>query len=179
MADIVLKNALGQAVSYFGVEGIGLYDAQGAQQVFVPQGSSAVDKLRALIDGSVTAIGTGDLAGVTKLRWHAFESCVSLEQAVIVEGIKSIPGYCFSGCVGLKTADIPSTITSIGDHAFAYTDLRTLTCRAATPPTMHADALYGYGSGLTAIYVPSASVASYKAASGWSDYASIIQAIPT
>jgi hypothetical protein len=68
-------------------------------------------------------------------------------------------------------------VTSIGDGAFrACSNLTTLTVQATTPPTLGSSALSGTNTNLV-IKVPSASVNTYKAASGWSDYASKIQAI--
>ena len=75
----------------------------------------------------------------------------------------------------LSLVDLCADTTSIGWHAF-YTSAGSLTvvCRATTPPTLNASA---FGSSLTAIQVPSASVSAYKAAANWSNYASIITAI--
>ena len=57
------------------------------------------------------------------------------------------------------------------------TALETLTILAAVPPSLDSTALGGTTS-LTDIYVPSDSVNAYKAADGWSNYASKITAIP-
>ena len=90
----------------------------------------------------------------------------------------SIGDSMFSKCTKLTTLVIPSNISSIGSSAFRdCIGLRSITVHSTTPPTL--------GSGVfdntnnCPIYVPSNSVDAYKAASGWSDYASRIQAIPT
>jgi hypothetical protein len=67
-------------------------------------------------------------------------------------------------------------VTSIGAGAFyACTGLTNITVEAITPPTLDIDA-FGNTNGCP-IYVPSASVDTYKAAGGWSTYADRIQAI--
>lgn len=77
----------------------------------------------------------------------------------------------------IRDFEIPSTVTSISSQAFRNcTRLNTITSYALTPPTFGNNALQG--TQLSAIYVDANSVDLYKAASGWSNYANIIQAIP-
>lgn len=91
----------------------------------------------------------------------------------------SIGSSMFSKCTKLRTLVIPSNISSIGSYAFYQcSGLTSITVESVTPPT-----LGGYGvfddTNNCPIYVPSGSVDAYKAASGWSSYASRIKAIPT
>lgn len=95
----------------------------------------------------------------------------------VKNGVTVIPAmFCEENKV-VTTATIPSSVTTIGGRFFrgaAY--LTTLICEATTPPTL--DTSYTLqGTSLTAIKVPSASVDAYKAASGWSTWASLITAI--
>ncbi|MDR0973790.1 MAG: leucine-rich repeat domain-containing protein [Prevotellaceae bacterium] len=73
----------------------------------------------------------------------------------------------------LDLCDLPSTMTTVGsaNGLFASGGFKVLICRATTPPS---PGTLGWGSKQT-IYVPDASVDAYKAASGWSSYASIIK----
>ena len=74
---------------------------------------------------------------------------------------------------------IPSTVTQIGNQAFRYcSKLTSLTVQRTTPPTLGTNALQSTSANLV-IYVPAEAVDTYKAASGWSTYASQIEAIPT
>lgn len=76
----------------------------------------------------------------------------------------------------LTEITIPASVTSIGDYAFTQKEsMMTITCLAATPPTLGNNAFTVDSS--TTIKVPAASVAAYKAADGWKDWASIITAI--
>ena len=89
-----------------------------------------------------------------------------------------IGGNMFDNCTKLTTLVIPSNISSIGGYAFyKCSGLTSITVESATPPTLGKGA-FDNDYKLT-IYVPSGSVDAYKAASGWSNYASRIQAIPT
>lgn len=95
----------------------------------------------------------------------------------IKSGVTIIPGqFCEDNKV-VTTATIPSSVTTIGNRFFrnaAY--LTTLVCEATTPPTIDTTLAF-QGTSLVAIKVPSASVDTYKAASGWSTWADKIVAI--
>ena len=72
---------------------------------------------------------------------------------------------------------IPASVTSIGDYAFVGDNANqmTLTVLPTTPPTLGRNA-FALATG-SVIKVPAASVAAYKAADGWKDYASYIVAM--
>ena len=96
----------------------------------------------------------------------------------IPEGVVEIVENGFRGSSILKEVSLPSSITAISNSAF-YNDssIQKITILATTPPTGVTSNTFLNTTG--PIYVPSASVNAYKAASGWSSYASRIQAIPT
>jgi hypothetical protein len=108
----------------------------------------------------------------------AFRSIRSMISVTIPNTVTSIDNNAFNGCDGLTTVIMPSTITSIGDRAFNGCDgLTSVTIKATTPPTLGQSAFNNTNN--CPIYVPAASVDTYKAANGWSTYASRIQAIST
>jgi hypothetical protein len=133
-------------------------------------GSYAFSNCRSLtsvtIPNSVTSIGES-----------AFDSCTSLTSCTIGSGVTSIGDWAFYGCSGLTSIDIPDSVTIIGIEAFrdCYA-LTSITVNAVTPPTLDPNGFVGTND--CPIYVPSGSVDTYKAASGWSRYANRIQAIP-
>lgn len=79
-----------------------------------------------------------------------------------------------SGIAGER--EIPSTVTEIGEHCFSYAGITTVICKPTTPPALGSGAFSSDISGFT-IKVPAASVAAYKAADGWKDYANYIVAM--
>lgn len=113
----------------------------------------------------------------------AFLGCTNLKRLNSnVDGVINIPNVnylrvmIFYGCTSITTVNIPSGITSIGQGCFSNcSGLTTVKVEATTPPTLGASVFDG--TNLQNIYVPSASVETYKT-SGWSDFASIIQPIP-
>ena len=115
---------------------------------------------------------------VTSIGDAAFLGCIGLESITLPEGLTSIGGMAFWNCIVLKSITLPETLTSIGNEAFEYCEaLTTVICLATTPPALGLNAFYGCNA-LAAIYVPAESVDTYEAATYWSGYASIIQAIP-
>ena len=115
---------------------------------------------------------------------------MGIYHVIIGEGIKVIPGSSFYMEVGIQSITLPSTLDSIGLDAFGECfNIETITCNAVTPPAMPKNdeqyVIYGevnwgvdppvpYPAPITKIIVPTASVATYKTAPGWSAYASLI-----
>ena len=89
----------------------------------------------------------------------------------IPDKVASIGDRAFEGCNGLKSVTIPEGVTSIGEYAFCRCNsLTSVYCMATRPPSVKLD-LVGYGPRPDKIYVPTASVESYKESDYWSKYA--------
>lgn len=113
--------------------------------------------------------------GVTTLNAYVFQNCKALKTIVIPSGVTSM-NASFAGS-GIETITIPSGVTNMGTQCFNNcTALAEVIMESTTPPTTDANTFQGC-TALTAIYVPDNSVAAYKAASGWSTYASKIKGI--
>lgn len=147
---------------------------------------------------SLTSCTLGD--SVTSIGGWAFNSCSGLTNIDIPNSVISIDTFAFSTCTNLTSIDIPDSVTNIGGDVFLYclsltsvtigsgvtsigwdafkdcTSLASVTVNATTPPTLGANAFDNTND--CPIYVPCASVDTYKAASGWSTYASRIEGIP-
>lgn len=144
---------------------------------------------RSTIPDGITSIGSRAFYGrpgienitipntVTNIGASAFTECASLGSINIPEGVTTIGDSVFRHCINLASATLPSSITNIGNYAFFNcTRLGSITVTATTPPSVGGSS---FGSTNNCpIYVPAASVDTYKAASGWSTYASRIQPIP-
>ena len=111
---------------------------------------------KALVDDSLTEVTAEMLDGITKIR-----------------------SYAFYYCTRLSSITIPNSVTRISSNAFGYcTSLTSVTVESSSPPSLGMNAFYNTNQSLV-IYVPSGSVDAYKSDSGWSSYASKIQAIPS
>jgi len=116
-------------------------------------------------------------AGLTSIGWYAFYNCTNLALTSLPAGLTSIWAATFLGCTKLTQIELPSGITFIGVYAFSNcTNLALVTCRALTPPSISgtSDPVFNSTHYSLQIKVPAASVAAYKAATGWSQYASKI-----
>lgn len=112
---------------------------------------------------------------VTVIDSAAFYHCSSLTNLKLPNNLVSIGGYAFSECNSLGNITIPSSVTQIGFNCLSTSYPLNVTFLATSPPSL---GNYAFGSSTT-IYVPAELVDTYKTASGWSDYASRIQAIPS
>ena len=121
-------------------------------------------------------------SGVRSIGDSAFSGCQRLTSVTIPNSVTSIGASAFGNCTALTNVTIGSGVTSISYIAFEYcgdtTNKCTFTILATTPPTLANNDIFTIGR-TEAIYVPAESVNTYKSASRWSTYASLIQAIPT
>lgn len=124
---------------------------------------------------TLTSVTIGN--GVTSIGSNSFYQDSNLASVVIGNGVTSIDYGAFQNCTSLTSITIPNSVTSIGSSAFrSCTSLTSIVVNTTTPPTLNSAAFLSTNN--CPIYVPSESVETYKAASGWSNYASRIQAIP-
>lgn len=138
------------------------------------------------IPNSVTSLG--DLAfngcsgltsviisnGMTCISNNAFSSCSSLTSITIPDGVTSIEINALGSCTSLSFITIPSSITYIADHAFwNCISLMDVYCYAEETPITHRDA-FGSNIGTMTLHVPKTSVESYKKASPWSEFGTIV-----
>lgn len=124
-----------------------------------------------------TVTSVGFKSSTVGICGYAFQSCSSLRRLTLINSnsIKYIDEYAFVGCKSIKSITLGNGLTYIGEYAFLNcSGLTSITINATTPPTLGTGAFNNTNN--CPIYVPSASVEAYKGASGWSAYASRIQA---
>ncbi|MBR4380019.1 MAG: leucine-rich repeat protein [Bacteroidaceae bacterium] len=113
-------------------------------------------------------------ANLKTLPRTCFSQCFALTTIQLPEGLTTIDGAAFQNS-GLEVINIPASVTSIVSNAFtACNHLESVYCWATVPPKMGSN-VFVSSSGFV-IYVPAGSVADYKEASGWSEYADRIVA---
>lgn len=118
------------------------------------------DGLFLVKSGKIVAVALASLQGditipsnVTEIAQSAFQSCATITSVTIPAGVTSIGAYAFQNCSGLEYIKVYAT----------------------TPPTAGSSFFHKTNNAL--IYVPSASVDTYKAADVWKGYADRIKAI--
>lgn len=119
------------------------------------------------------------LENTTKTGQNKFDNNQNVTSITIPNSVTFIEDNFLHGCRAITTLTIPSGVTSIGHYFLdGCSGLTSVTVLATTPPTL--GAMYPFNNTNNCpIYVPAESVDTYKAASGWSSYASRIFAIPT
>ena len=131
------------------------------------------------IPNSVTRIGDNCFSGCTALTsidlpdnieymgGNIFEDCSGLTSVEIPTGITGVPQYYVNGCSSLSSVTIPENITNIGSNAFRdCSSLQWIECLPTTPPNM-ITSLEMDNTNNCPIYVPDASVDTYKSAAIW------------
>lgn len=109
---------------------------------------------------------------VTSIGTDGFRECSKLTNVILNEGLLTMY-RSFYQCAKLTSITLPSTVTALGPEVFYNSPaLASVIALPETPPTVSGQWLR-YNS-IAKIYVPDNSVSAYKAASGWSTYASRI-----
>lgn len=159
------------------------FSALGSPNTFMSKATSLV------IDCDIHGIGFYSFAGwpliktiqfpptLLNIGEGVFYSCGSLESLVFPSSLQTIGQDAFNNCSAILNITFGAGLTSIGANAFAYlANAVSVTCLATIPPTIQASTFTGIKSTVK-YYVPTASLATYKAAPIWKTFASKIYAI--
>ena len=115
---------------------------------------------------------------VTSIGNVAFYACKNLTSVIIPNSVTIINPSAFRSCSSLTSVTIGSGVTNIGNIAFdGCLSMTVVYCFAANVPYTIGGAFNGSPIGSAILYVPAASVESYKSTSPWSGFGDI-KAIP-
>ena len=130
------------------------------------------------IPSSVTSLGEGCFYGcsaltsidipssVTSLGEGCFASCTSLTSIDIPSSVTSLGECCFFYCTSLTSIDIPSSVTNLGERCFSNCkSIKTMTCEIPTAIAVGDEFFFRVPIYDATLYVPEASLDSYKATS--------------
>ena len=122
------------------------------------------------LDKSLTRIDIGN--SVTTIGKGAFSACRELVSLSLPSSLTTIGDLAFASADKLGYVTIPISVTAIGSSAFGQCTVLRLAIKQGTPSriTLGSNTF----KDILEIKVPSASLAAYKAASGWSTYAGIM-----
>jgi hypothetical protein len=116
-------------------------------------------------------------ASLSSIETAAFSDCTSLAEVALPTSLSSISYGAFANCSSLTKITLPAGIGSIKRDAFSgCTKLISLVSLNPTPPEARYAMWLNSAPGLR-IQVPAGSVAAYKAAPGWENFADRISAI--
>ena len=125
---------------------------------------------------AITAFDEFELFTAVTQTNQRFQGCSNLTK-IKLPPLTKLENLVFDGCSKLGTIIIPVAVTAIGNWCFRGCGaLKTITSLPTTPPTWGTDSFSSVTPDV--VYVPSSSVAAYKSASGWSNFANQIQSIP-
>ena len=178
-----LKNIFGnQVIQYIigdSVTSIGnyaFYNCSGFTSITIPNSVTTIGNFAFFGCEGLTSVTIPN--SVTTIGSTSFFYCTGLTNITIPDSVTTIGQDAFSYCSGLTSVTIGNGVTSIGIEAFYNcTGLTSVIIYATTPPTLSNYNSFNNTNNCP-IYVPSASVATYKAATQWSNLASRIQPIP-
>ena len=158
------------------IDNYAFMDCDALTSIDLPDGVTTIGNAAFANCPALTSIDLPE--GVTTIGNSTFYNCPALTSIDLPEGLTTIGSTAFSNCSSLTSIDLPEGLTRIVDSAFeSCTSLTTVTCQATGVPNLGVDAFKDC-SKLANIYVPAGSVDDYKAATGWSEYENMIQAIP-
>lgn len=112
--------------------------------------------------------------GTSALPHKIFENCTSLSHVILPEGLKVIGSEAFLNCTNLPALSLPESVETIGNWCLdKCTSLRRLEVRNPVPYAASSSTFYGVPVNACTLYVPAASLSSYKEAEYWKQFGAI------
>lgn len=108
--------------------------------------------------------------GITTIASAAFRECSKITSVTISSSVTEIEESAFSLCTTLAEITLGEAVTKIGDHAFWQCSKLTKIHAGAKPATVSSHTFNGITPSAVTVYVPSASVATYKNTAIWKNF---------
>lgn len=111
--------------------------------------------------------------GVTRVGSLAFSGYTNMTSISLSSTLTLIDSYSLYGCTGLTSLTLPASVATIEESAFnGCTGLKSITCEAVNPPAYGEDCFENVNKSIP-LYVPTESVAKYKADADWGQFTNI------
>ena len=111
--------------------------------------------------------------GVTRVGSLAFSGYTNMTSISLPSTLTLIDSYSLYGCSGLTSLTLPASVATIEESAFnGCTGLKSITCEAVNPPAYGEDCFENVNKSIP-LYVPTESVAKYKADADWGQFTNI------
>jgi hypothetical protein len=147
----------------------------GLTTITLPAGLTTIGERTFSGCSSLTSISLP--AGLSSIGYMAFYDCRSLTTITLPASLTSIGNYAFSDCSSLTTITLPASLTSIGNYVFdECISLGSITLASPQPPRLNNGLWSSWSQVPALIYVPAASLDTYKNANGWKNHADRIRA---
>ena len=114
-------------------------------------------------------------SSLKSIGWRSLWS-IKVSSIVVPENITQLWDLFLSRCPELTSVELPSTLTKMSGHVLTGDPkLKTVKCKAATPPTITAGVFKNTPIASARLIVPAGSKALYQAAEGWKDFGTIVE----
>lgn len=149
------------------------YGCSKLENIIIPENVTSIGERAFYFCTALSSIAIPEK--VSRIEYDTFHGCKGLETVILPSSIIEIKGYAFSSCTSLETITIPENVTDFGHYVFSGdTKLSSVYCKPTTPPYLDNtyETMFQSCPANLKIYVPTASVDTYKAASSdWNVYA--------
>ena len=154
----------------------GTFSNTAITNIVIPNSVTSIGKYAFRFCNYLKSIKLGDC--ITRIGYEAFRHCISLSDITLPNNLIEIESNVFYDCETLTSITIPKNVSTLGDPIiYSCDNLRIVYCMPTTPPTLSGNKEPFGGPSYTSvgiIYVPTASVETYKNKLGWKDYANKI-----
>lgn len=117
-------------------------------------------------------------ASLRTIGQDAFAGLHQVKHLVLPEKLSSLGSAAFHNSAQIEIVELPSGVTSYNQTFRGCSNIKTIICRAATPPSVTYDAFSDVTKANVTLQVPSFAVATYKLDNYWYQFGNIIEGDP-